>query len=89
MKNTLTKLRRYVRQAGQGMTEYIIIVAVVALGAIAVYTAFGQTLRHQVAAASYKLAGKDTEAKGEMTAAGTSAGEAKTAADAKKSLSDY
>lgn len=45
------------RQFGQGMVEYIIIVAVVALGSIAVYTAFGDVLRGQVATAAETLEG--------------------------------
>ena len=35
------------RFRGQGMTEYIIIVALIAIAAIGVYTAFGKTLRGQ------------------------------------------
>lgn len=57
MKNTWQKFRR---QLGQGMTEYIIIVAVVALGSIAVYTAFGDVLRGQVAEAASTLAGENS-----------------------------
>jgi Flp pilus assembly pilin Flp len=53
------KVRRPVRQAGQGMTEYIIIVAVIAIGSIAVYSYFGDTLRNQTAAAATALSGKD------------------------------
>jgi Flp pilus assembly pilin Flp len=60
MKGTWKKFRR---QLGQGMTEYIIIVAVVALGSIAVYTAFGDVLRGQVAEAASTLAGEKGEGK--------------------------
>jgi Flp pilus assembly pilin Flp len=35
---------------GQGMTEYIIIVALIAVAAIAVYQFFGQTIRSQMSA---------------------------------------
>lgn len=73
MKQTrLTKLRRYARQAGQGMTEYIIIVAVIAVASIAVYTFFGDTLRHQTAAAALALSGNE---------GGTETTNAKTSAD--------
>jgi Flp pilus assembly pilin Flp len=41
------------------MTEYIIIVAVIAVGSIAVYSYFGDTLRNQTAAAATALAGED------------------------------
>ena len=46
------------RQRGQGMTEYIIVVALVAVAAIGVYTAFGKTLRGQMAVTAQALAGK-------------------------------
>jgi Flp pilus assembly pilin Flp len=44
-------------ESGQGMTEYIIIVALVAIAAIGVYTAFGKTLRAQMAVTAQSLAG--------------------------------
>ena len=47
------------RQLGQGMTEYIIIVALVAVAAIAVYQYFGQVLRAQTAAIAKEIAGED------------------------------
>lgn len=46
-------------QLGQGMTEYIIIVALVAIAAMGTFRFFGQTARQQVAAMSQELAGKD------------------------------
>lgn len=45
------------RVLGQGMTEYIIIVALVAIGAIAVYTAFGDIVRGQTSVAAAALSG--------------------------------
>jgi type IV pilus assembly protein PilA len=61
-----------IRQRGQGMTEYIIIVALIAIAAIAVYQFFGQTVRNQTAAIAQELAGGN----------GTNAqGAAQTAAD--------
>ena len=47
------------RQRGQGMTEYVIVVALVAVAAIAVYQSFGQVLRSQTAAMARELAGED------------------------------
>jgi len=47
------------RQSGQGMTEYIIIVALVAVAAIGVYQYFGQVMRAQTAAVAKELAGED------------------------------
>ncbi len=50
------------RQLGQGMTEYVVIVALVAVAAIAVYQYFGQVLRSQTAAMARELAGEDGSA---------------------------
>lgn len=52
------KLRR--RQLGQGMTEYIIIVALIAVAAIGVYKAFGNIVRGQTSVAASTLAGQDS-----------------------------
>ncbi|MGE4371268.1 MAG: hypothetical protein AB7E12_16505, partial [Burkholderiaceae bacterium] len=46
-------------QRGQGMTEYVIVVALVAVAAIAVYQLFGQVVRSQTAAMAMELAGED------------------------------
>ncbi len=45
------------RLAGQGMTEYIIIVALIAVAAIGVYTAFGDIVRGQTSVAAAALSG--------------------------------
>ena len=75
------------RCAGQGMTEYIIIVAMIAVAAIAVYQYFGQTVRNQTAAIAQELSGKDgTAAK---TAAQTASDKAKTVGDQKHTLDTY
>lgn len=47
-------------QRGQGMTEYIIIVALIAIAAIGVYTAFGKTVRGQMAVMTSELAGQNS-----------------------------
>lgn len=54
--------RNLKRQAGQGMTEYIIVVALVAVAAIAVYQYFGHVVRAQVAAMAHELSGEDGSA---------------------------
>ena len=46
------------RVRGQGMTEYIIIVALIAIAAIATTTFFGSTVRNQVAGMAAGLAGE-------------------------------
>lgn len=74
-------------QRGQGMTEYIIIVALIAIAAIATYQFFGKTVRNQTAAIANELAGADgTTAK---DAAKTAADKAATEADTKHSLDTY
>jgi Flp pilus assembly pilin Flp len=45
------------RHTGQGMTEYIIIVALVAIAAIGVFALFGQTVRGEMASITRQLAG--------------------------------
>jgi len=52
--------RRYI--AGQGMTEYIIVVALIAVAAIGVYSAFGDVVRGQTSVAAVALAGKTNSA---------------------------
>jgi Tfp pilus assembly protein FimT len=62
------------RARGQGMTEYLIIVALVAIAAIGVYTAFGQTLRAQMAVTAQSLTGRGAgEARSEANTAGEAA----------------
>jgi len=45
------------RESGQGMMEYIIIVALIAIAAIGVYSAFGRTVRVQTAGMAQEAAG--------------------------------
>lgn len=79
--------RRRSAQHGQGMTEYIIIVALLAVAAIAVYQYFGQTVRNQTAAIANEIAGSDgTSAK---NAAQTAAGTASTEAGTARTLDTY
>ncbi|WP_281911406.1 hypothetical protein [Massilia varians] len=77
------------RCAGQGMTEYIIIVALIAVAAIAVYQLFGATVRNQTAGIAQEVAGQNGS--DAIAKAGTAANKAATvAADANKnSLSTY
>lgn len=61
-------------QLGQGMTEYIIIVALIAIAAIGVFGYFGDAVTAQVAGMTEELAGNDAAANiGIATAAGTNA----------------
>lgn len=75
------------KQIGQGMTEYIIIVAMIAVAAIAVYQYFGSTVRNQTAAIAQEIAGNDgTAAKGK---AQKDAGAGATKAATKETLDTY
>jgi len=76
-------------QSGQGMTEYIIIVALIAIAAIAAFAYFGQTVRHQTAAISESLSGDEEKAKDEIKGAGDSADSAQKDAGEHKTLQDY
>jgi type IV pilus assembly protein PilA len=77
------------KQHGQGMTEYIVIVALIAVAAIAIYQLFGATIRNQTAAIAMEVAGQDGSAA--ITQAGTAATKAQTAAKAagKNTLATY
>lgn len=89
MHTPVTKMNKKfsLRQAGQGMTEYIIIVALIAVAAIGVYSMFGQTIRGQVAGLAGEVAG--TGAASGKAAASTAAGNANTKAEQSKGMSSY
>ncbi len=58
----LSKFRSAMRnESGQGMTEYIIIVALIAIAAIGVVTVFGDNVRALFGASVDALAGEVTE----------------------------
>lgn len=75
------------RQRGQGMTEYVIIVALIAVAAIGVYTLFGQTIRNQTAGLAMEMAGQD--AQNAIAAAQGNATTAQTNANQRKGLDTY
>ena len=72
------------RQLGQGMTEYIIIVALIAIAAIAVYGFFGDTIRAQMGAMTKELAGEQGDTGKAAASASKAEGESK-----EKGLKDY
>lgn len=75
------------KQRGQGMTEYIIIVALIAIAAIGTFRLFGDTARNQVAAMAKELSGEDgTEARG---AAAQSSEDAADEAVRQRDLSNF
>ncbi|MES2161624.1 MAG: hypothetical protein V4476_10750 [Pseudomonadota bacterium] len=89
MKASMRKLKSFRQQLGQGMTEYIVIVALIAVAAIAVYQLFGATVRNQTAAIALEVSGKNGS--NAITKAGDAATKAETAAKdtTKNSLSTY
>lgn len=59
----LLKIRRFMKgRRGQGMSEYIIMVGLVAVAAIGIYTAFGKQIRSGMESMGKQLSG-DTAAK--------------------------
>lgn len=75
------------KSLGQGMTEYIIIVALIAIAAIGVFRLFGDTARNQMAGMAMELGGNDGG--DARDAASDSAEEAETDAVRKRDLSNY
>jgi pilus assembly protein Flp/PilA len=75
------------RQRGQGMTEYIIIVALIAVAAIGVYSYFGSTVREQSAGIANEIAGNDAATN--IANANAAAGQASTSAATNKGLANY
>ncbi len=65
-----------VRQSGQGMVEYIVIGALIAIAAIAVYSAWGRTTRNQSAGLARELAGKTADMGKVLDASNAAAGRA-------------
>jgi pilus assembly protein Flp/PilA len=68
MRRTLRKLLRSER--GQGMSEYLIIVALIAVAAIGVVTVFGKDIRELFAASTGALAGDSTKNEAKAATAG-------------------
>jgi Flp pilus assembly pilin Flp len=75
------------KQLGQGMTEYIIIVALIAVAAIAVYQFFGQTIRSQTSGIALEISGRSAQPG--VDAAVTASDAALGEGNKTKGLSDY
>lgn len=84
--NNISRTHHRRQQRGQGMTEYIIVVALVAIAAIAVYQLFGQVIRSQTAAMAKELAGEDGS---EQSRAAQAAAESAAAQTASKTLKSF
>lgn len=75
------------KSQGQGMTEYIIIVALIAVAAIGVYRFFGDTIRSQVSGLASEVAGQDST--NQITQAQTRAASARAAGVTQKTMGTY
>ncbi|MGM0480568.1 MAG: Flp family type IVb pilin [Pseudomonadota bacterium] len=73
--------------AGQGMTEYIIIVALIAVAAIGVYSLFGKSIRNQVAGLAKEITGQS--ASGQLNRARQASRTAATNANKDINLGNY
>lgn len=82
---TRTVARR--KSLGQGMTEYIVIVALVGVAAIGVYSFLGQSVRGATAGIALELAGENAD-KG-IKEAKSASDKAVNAAKAKATLNNY
>ena len=70
-KRIMDNVKRLFRdEEGQGMTEYIIIVAIIAIAGIAIFTLFGDQIRNVVNAMGEKLGGNETATIGKEMNAG-------------------
>ncbi len=87
MKQKFVAVRKSVREAGQGMTEYLIVVALIAISAIAVFSLFGQTMRHQVAGIAAELSGQDSSTN--VSNAKSTASDANSKGTVQKTMGDY
>ncbi|MBS0417479.1 MAG: pilus assembly protein [Proteobacteria bacterium] len=83
------RIGRNRRQTGQGMVEYIIIVALVAIGATGVYGAFGKSVEQQTTAIANGLAGQGSQARQAISGAALAGIEATTNANQPLGLDTY
>lgn|SRR5690554_723928 len=75
------------KNQGQGMTEYIIIVALIAVAAIGVYSLLGKTVRSQVAGIASEITGQNST--DQITNARAAARRAQTLGRQDVSLGNY
>ncbi|RAO77432.1 pilus assembly protein [Dyella jiangningensis] len=76
-----------IRQRGQGMTEYIIITALIAIAAIAAVTYFGGTARAQIGGMARELSGQS--ASQDINRAGNQGNKAHSEGTKDKTLKSY
>ena len=87
LKSAAAHGKKLAKQRGQGMTEYIIILALIAVAAIAATQLFGNVIRNQTAAIANEVAGNDGTAA--RAAAGSNATTAASDAVVKRNLENF
>lgn len=75
------------QQKGQGMTEYIVILALVVVSAIGVYSLLGKTVRNQVSGIAQEISGQS--AKSDLDKAKSAADGASNTANKDYGLGNY
>jgi len=80
-------MNKFFKQIGQGMTEYIIIVALIAIAAIGIYTIFGDTIRGQMSSMTSELAGNNAATSGRAAIQASTAQQA--TAEQNRTLADF
>jgi Flp pilus assembly pilin Flp len=85
----LNKFAGKAKIRGQGMTEYIIIVALIAVAAIGVYSMFGETVKKQTGSMAAALAGDNGTAVDLNEKAKDVIDKNKEKAEKNKNLSDF
>ena len=80
-------LKQVKRQRGQGMTEYIVIVALIGLASILVFSYFGNAISGQAAQMTSQIAGNNTQTG--QGQANTDAGNANTSLANQAGLDNY
>ena len=86
MKQKNFKFYNLARQAGQGISEYLIIVALIAVASIGVVGLMGDTVNNQMASMAMEISGQSgataaSKAKAQATASQNKAGKSKTLAN--------
>ncbi len=87
MSNKFAGFGKKLYSKGQGMTEYLVILGLIAVASIAVFALFGQTLKSQVAAMALEIGGGNGATS--SAAAATTGAAAVTNAGTKTNMSNY
>jgi len=77
------------KQLGQGMTEYIIIVALIAVAAIGAYSYFGEAVQHQVASLAQEISGENVKAAESTVKASEAADDSDDSAGIKSNMNTF